>query len=141
MFDMVYELLSKVGFTHPLHPAFTHIPMGMVMGAVIFRFASFLPKLKMLAKTGYHCVILGLLGLFPTALTGIMDWQYRYGGEWEGLIIIKMVLAVVLGIALIVVMIKDDPENPKLNWMTGLYFLLILMAVGLGYSGGDLVFG
>ena len=141
MFDMVYELLSKVGFTHPLHPAFTHIPMGMVMGAVIFRFASFLPKLKMLAKTGYHCVILGLLGLFPTALTGIMDWQYRYGGEWEGLIIIKMVLAVVLCIALIVVMIKDDPENPKLNWMTGLYFLLILMAVGLGYSGGDLVFG
>nr|WP_319393983.1 DUF2231 domain-containing protein [uncultured Desulfobacter sp.] len=141
MFDMVYELLSKVGFTHPLHPAFTHIPMGMVMGAVIFRFASFLPKLKMLAKTGYHCVILGLLGLFPTALTGIMDWQYRYGGEWEGLIIIKMILAVVLGIALIVVMIKDDPENPKLNWMTGLYFILILMAVGLGYSGGDLVFG
>jgi uncharacterized membrane protein len=141
MIDMVYELLSKVGFHHPLHPAFTHIPMGMVMGAVIFRFSSFLPKLKMLAKTGYHCAILGLLGLFPTALTGIMDWQYRYGGEWEGLIIIKMVLAVVLGIALIVVIFKDDPENPKLNWMTGLYFLLILMAVGLGYSGGDLIFG
>jgi uncharacterized membrane protein len=141
MIDMVYELLSKVGFHHPLHPAFTHIPMGMVMGAVIFRFSSFLPKLKMLAKTGYHCAILGLLGLFPTALTGIMDWQYRYGGEWEGLIIIKMVLAAVLGIALIVVILKDDPENPKLNWMTGLYFLLILMAVGLGYSGGDLIFG
>lgn len=141
MFDMVYELLSKVGFHHPLHPAFTHIPMGMVMGAVIFRFASFLPKLKILAKTGYHCAILGLLGLFPTALTGIMDWQYRYGGEWEGLIIIKMVLAVVLGIALVVVILKDEPENPKLNWMTGLYFLLILMAVGLGYSGGDLIFG
>ena len=141
MIETVYELLSKVGFHHPLHPAFTHIPMGMVMGAVVFRFASFLPKLKMLAKTGYHCVILGLLGLFPTVVTGIMDWQHRYGGEWESLIIIKMVLAALLCAALIVVMLKDDCENRKFDWITGLYFLLILMAVGLGYSGGDLVFG
>lgn len=141
MIEMVFDFLNKVGFTHPLHPAFTHIPMGMVMGAVVFRFASFLPKLKMLAKTGYHCVILGLLGLFPTVLTGIMDWQHRYGGEWEGLIILKMILALVLGIVLIAVVVKDDPENRKLNWVTALYFVLILVAVGLGYSGGELIFG
>ncbi|MCG8553297.1 MAG: hypothetical protein MI799_23070 [Desulfobacterales bacterium] len=141
MIEMVFDFLNQVGFTHPVHPAFTHIPMGMVMGAVVFRFASLLPKLKMLAKTGYHCVILGLLGLFPTVLTGIMDWQYRYGGEWEGLIILKMILALVLGIVLIAVVVKDDPENPKLNWVTLLYFVLILLAVGLGYSGGELIFG
>jgi heme A synthase len=70
-----------------------------------------------------------------------MDWLHRYGGEWEGLIIVKMVLAALLCAALIVVMLKDDCENRKFDWITGLYFLLILMAVGLGYSGGDLVFG
>lgn len=141
MIEMIFGFLNNVGFTHPVHPAFTHIPMGMVMGAVVFRFSSFLPKLKMLAKTGYHCIILGLLGLFPTVLTGIMDWQHRYDGEWEGFIILKMILALLLGAALIAVVLKDDPENPKWNWITGLYFVLILLAVGLGYSGGELVFG
>lgn len=33
MTELVFKLLEIVGFTHPLHPALTHIPMGMVMGA------------------------------------------------------------------------------------------------------------
>lgn len=141
MTETIFEFLTKVGFHHPVHPAFTHIPMGMVMGAVIFRFASFLPRLKMLAKTGYHCVILGLLGLFPTIFTGYLDWQYTYGGNWLPLIIVKMVLAGLLGILMVVIAIMDEPEDPRFDKKTGFYFLMILLAVGLGYSGGELVFG
>ena len=141
MTETIFEFLTKVGFMHPVHPAFTHIPMGMVMGAVAFRFFSLLPRLKMLAKTGYHCVVLGLLGLIPTAFTGYLDWQHRYHGEWETLIIIKMVLAVLLFILMLFIAIKDDPEQSGFNKMTGLYFLMILLAVGLGFSGGELIFG
>jgi len=141
MTETIFEFLSKVGFTHPLHPALTHIPMGMVMGAVIFRLASFLPKLKMLAKTGYHCVILGLLGIAPTVFTGYLDWQHQYQGEWEFLIILKMVLATVLAIVLISIAIMDDPENPKFDKKTGFYLLIVLLAIGLGFSGGELQYG
>ena len=141
MTETIFEFLSKVGFTHPLHPALTHIPMGMVMGAVVFRLASFLPKLKILAKTGYHCVILGLLGIAPTAFTGYLDWQHRYQGEWEFLIILKMVLASLLAIVLIAITIMDDPENPKFDRKTGFYFLIVLLAIGLGFSGGELQYG
>ena len=141
MVEVIFEFLNKIGFTHPLHPALTHIPMGMVMGAVAFRLASFIPKFRILARTGYHCVILGILGIFPTAFTGYLDWQHTYGGTWEFLIILKMVLAVVLTIVLITIAVIDDPENPKFDKKTFFYILTVLLAIGLGFSGGELQYG
>ena len=141
MTEIVFEFLGKIGFTHPVHPAFTHIPMGMVIGAVIFRLASFLPRLKSLARTGYHCVILALIGVGPTVLTGYLDWQHRYAGSWEFLIVLKMILAGVLTVLLLITAVKDDPENRRLDKHTGLYVLMALVSVGLGFSGGELMFG
>ena len=141
MTEIIFEFLNKIGFTHPLHPALTHIPMGMAMGAVTFRLASFLPKLKFLAKTGYHCVVLGLLGVFPTAFAGYLDWQHTYMGQWEFLIILKMVLAAGLTILLTAIVIMDDPETPKFDKKTLFYLLIVLLAIGLGFSGGELQYG
>ncbi|MEE4362623.1 MAG: DUF2231 domain-containing protein [Desulfotignum sp.] len=141
MTEIIFEFLNNIGFTHPVHPALTHIPMGMAMGAVAFRLAAFLPRMKMLAKTGYHCAVLALLGVAPTVFTGYLDWQHRYGGVWEFLIVLKMVLAAVLTILLFMVVIKDDAENPRLDRRTGFYLLMVLVAIGLGYSGGELQYG
>lgn len=141
MVEVIFEFLEKVGFVHPVHPAMTHIPMGMVMGAVTFRLASLIPKFRMLAKTGYHCIILGLLGVFPTVFAGYLDWQHTFGGEWEFLIILKMVLAAVLLIVLSAIAVMDDPENPKIDKVTVLYLVTVLVAIGLGYSGGELQYG
>ncbi|MBC8440324.1 MAG: hypothetical protein H8D87_11645 [Deltaproteobacteria bacterium] len=141
MTEIIFEFLNKVGFTHPIHPALTHIPMGMVMGAVVFRAASFIPKLRFLAKTGYHCIILGLLGVFPTAFTGYLDWQHTFGGAWEFLIILKITLAVVLTILLATITFIDDPENPRFDKTTFFYLLTMVVAIGLGFSGGELQYG
>lgn len=141
MVQTIFEFLNTIGFKHPVHPALTHIPMGMVMGAVTFRLASFLPRLRFLAKTGYHCVILGLLGIFPTVVTGYLDWQHTFDGQWEALIIIKIVLAVVLTIVLVTIAVIDDPENPKFDKKTLFYLLTVLLAIGLGFSGGELQYG
>lgn len=141
MTEVIFGFLNSIGFTHPLHPAFTHIPMGMVIGAVVFRLASFLPRMKMLAKTGYHCVILALLGIAPTIFTGYLDWQHRFGGNWEFLIVLKMVLAAVLTVLLLLTAIKDDPENRGFDRRTAWYLLMVVVAIGLGYSGGELQYG
>ena len=141
MTETIFEFLTKIGFLHPLHPAFTHIPMGMVMGAVVFRFCSIVPKFKGLAKTAYHCVVLGLLGVIPTVFTGVLDWQHKYEGALETLIVVKMVLAALLAILMLFIVIKDDTDNTGLNKMTGFYLLMIFLAVGLGFSGGELIFG
>jgi hypothetical protein len=97
--------------------------------------------MKMLAKTGYHCVILALVGVIPTIFTGYLDWQHRFGGEWEFLIVLKMFLAAVLTVLLLVTAIKDDPENRGFNRLTGWYVLMALVAIGLGFSGGELQYG
>ncbi len=141
MTEAIFEFLNKIGFHHPVHPALTHIPMGMVMGAVTFRIASLIPKLKFLARTGYHCIVLGFLGMFPTAFAGYLDWQHTFGGQWEFLIILKMVLAVLLTILMAVMLYLDDTEDPKLNKATFFYLLAVLLAVGLGFSGGQLQYG
>ena len=141
MVEMIFELLNSVGFRHTVHPALTHIPMGMAMGAATFRFASFIPKMKFLAKTGYHCAMLGLLGILPTAFTGYLDWQHTFGGDLEFLIILKMVLAAVLFGLFAIIGIKDDPENPRFDYKTLLYLLIVFVAIGLGFSGGELQYG
>lgn len=141
MIETIFDFLTKIGFLHPVHPAFTHIPMGMVMGAVVFRFCSLVPKFKGLARTAYHCVILGLLGMIPTVFTGVLDWQHKYQGQLETLIVVKMVLAALLAILMLFIAVKDDTDNPGFNKMTGFYFLMIIFAVGLGFSGGELIFG
>jgi uncharacterized membrane protein len=142
MTEAIFEFLASIGFKHPLHPGLTHIPMGMVMGAVTFRIVALIPKFRNLARTGYHCIILGILGLFPTAFTGYLDWQHRYDGAWdEPLIIVKMVLAVLMLVLLSVIAIKDDPDQPKLDKNTLLYLVAVLIAVGLGFSGGELLYG
>jgi len=141
MTAIIFEFLAKIGFTHPVHPALTHIPMGMVMGAVTFRLVSFLPRSKFLARTGYHCIILGLLGMFPTAFAGYLDWQHTFGGAWEFLIILKICLAAVLTIVLLTIAIIDDPENPGFDKKTLFYLLTLFLAIGLGFSGGELQYG
>jgi len=141
MVEFIYGFLASVGFAHPLHPAATHIPMGLVMGAMVFRVVAVFSSMKELARTGYHCVVVGLLGVPPTAILGWMDWQHRYGGEWEFLIGLKMVLALTLMVILILIVALDDPERPRMDLRSLLYLLGIVNAIGLGFSGGELIYG
>jgi uncharacterized membrane protein len=139
MIEFLYELLNRVGFTHPLHPAITHLPMGMAMGAFLFSLGSL--KFAELARTAHHCVILGLIFVLPTMFLGILDWQYFYQGDWTGPIIAKFILASAL-IVLFIAAIKvggDEPKNPRLPIL--LYALCLLAAVGLGFSGGEIQYG
>ena len=92
MIEQLYHMLEQIGFTHPLHPAMTHIPMGMVMGSFVFTLSHMVLKKPDLLKTAHYCIVLALLGVVPTALLGFMDWQYKFEGEWSGIILTKIVL-------------------------------------------------
>ena len=140
MIESVYALLAKVGFTHPLHPALTHIPMGMVMGCFFFGFLAWYAKKSDFHKTCLHCSVLALIFIVPTIVAGIFDWQHRYGGRYETLIVIKMILAVVLTglLGYSIVLNRQGAETKKLFLI---YALCLVCAVGLGFSGGQLVYG
>jgi uncharacterized membrane protein len=139
MIESLYTLLAKVGFTHPLHPALTHIPMGMVMGCFFFGFLVWSAKKTDFHKTCLHCSVLALIFIVPTIGAGILDWQHLYGGRYQALIIVKMILAAVLTALLgySVVLNRQGTDTKKLFIV---YALCLACAVGLGFSGGELVY-
>ncbi len=141
MTELVFKLLEMVGFMHPLHPALTHIPMGMVMGAFFFGLGGIFLKKPELLKSSTHCVGLGLLFIIPTAFAGYLDWQYKFEGTWEALIVIKMVLAFVLTILMGIAFQLGRKEETDPKILLGLYVLCLFCAVGLGFSGGELQYG
>jgi uncharacterized membrane protein len=140
MLEGLYAFLEKVGFDHPLHPMLTHVPMGMIIGAVVFSLAGLIWKNQHFDRTAFHCSVLALLGIVPVIGAGILDWQHLMEGSWITLIIIKMILATLLTVLLVIaIVLKQRGAEPKT--LVLVYFLCLACAGGLGYSGGELIFG
>lgn len=139
MIEFIYSTLAAIGFTHPLHPVITHVPMGMVIGAFMFQAASF--KWEELSKTAFNCIVLAAIFLPPTALFGYMDWQHRYNGHLSRIILAKMILACVLFLLLLTEIYLERKGKLDRKSAAALYTLNLLTAVGLGFLGGQLIFG
>lgn len=141
MIEFVYQTLVKFGYTHPLHPAINHVPIGLVIGAFLFALTARTFRWTHLTQTAWHCVILALIMLLPTAVLGIMDWQHFYGGALLFPFKMKLVLAglllIFLALALVFGLLRD--ASSKSVFM--LYLFSLLTVIGLGYFGGELVYG
>ena len=140
MIESLYALLEKVGFNHPLHPMLTHVPMGMIIGAAVFSLAGFKWKNQHLNQTAYHCALLALLAIVPVIGAGLLDWQHLMTGSWNIYIIVKMILAVILTLLLTLsVVLWHKRAEPQTLFIV--YLLCMACAGGLGFSGGELVYG
>lgn len=140
MTDFIFSTLEAVGFAHPLHPALTHIPMGMVIGCFFFGLAALFTKNTSFLKSALHCSIVGLLFIIPTIIAGFLDWQYFFGATMSVFIIIKFVLAFALTILLAYsVRVNMQGGTPKQLFL--IYALCLACAGGLGFSGGELIYG
>jgi mono/diheme cytochrome c family protein len=141
MIELFYQILGTIGYTHPVHPTLTHVVMGLVIGAFVFGFVSWLRRHTTLVLTARHCLILALITLFPTVLLGYMDWQHYYAGGWLFEIKMKLILACILLVLLSVAVIsKSTAERGTIN-IVMLYGLCLLTVIALGYFGGELVYG
>jgi uncharacterized membrane protein/cytochrome c2 len=141
MIAFIYQTLAKFGYTHPLHPALTHLPIGMVMGAFIFALAAIIFRRTSLTQTARYCVILGLLAAIPTALLGIMDWMHFYGGTLLLPFKMKIILAVILITFLLLAVVIGFFGERFQKMLFVLYAMCLLTTVGLGYFGGEIVYG
>jgi cytochrome c2 len=141
MIELIYQTLAKFGYTHPLHPPATHLPTGLIIGAFVFALIAWILNRKNLAQTARHCLILAVLMAVPTILLGLMDWQYRFGGAWLFEIKMKLVLAGILLLLLILAAVYGALAGAFTKTVLALYALCLLTVVGLGYFGGELVYG
>jgi uncharacterized membrane protein len=141
LIDLVYQTLAKMGYSHPLHPAMTHIPMGMIIGGFLFAVGSVVMKKDDLAKATHYCYTLALIFVLPTMMLGYMDWQYRLEAEWSGLILTKIILALMLTIILIITFFYGKNVNVDIKQKLILYVICFGIAMGLGFIGGELQYG
>jgi uncharacterized membrane protein len=141
MIDFFYHTLEAIGFAHPVHPAITHLPMGMAMGGFIFLLGSVVLKKEELVKTAHYCVIMALLFVVPTMVLGLMDWQYKFDGEWSNLIMFKLILALIFCGLLVSAFTVGKKEQPNIKHLFILYGIIMLNAIGLGFIGGELMYG
>jgi uncharacterized membrane protein len=140
MFDFIYEILTQFGYTHPLHPTITHLPIGMTMGAILFLLGAFIFRNSGLDQTARHCLILAFIGAVPTALSGFLDWQHFYAGALLFPIKMKLALAGILIFFLVLAMIFGFFGKFFSNILVSLYLLCLICVIGLGYFGGELVY-
>ena len=141
MISALYQALVNIGYTHPLHPAVTHIPLGLVIGGFIFALTGTILKRPSLAKSARHCFWLALLVLPVAVLFGLMDWQHFYDGAWSGPFITKMVLAVLLPLLLLAAIRSNTGGRDNFRLSVVLYALCLLTAIGLGFTGGEVQYG
>jgi uncharacterized membrane protein len=141
MINLFYELLEKIGYTHPVHPAFTHIPMGLIIGAFIFSLVALVFRRNILPSVAYRRIILlALIFSIPTALFGYTDWQHFYDGDWLFPIKVKLVLTGLLIVLLFIGTIYGRKTERETKRLLTIYTLCFLVVTGLGYFGGQLVF-
>lgn len=137
----LYESLAALGYTHPLHPPLTHLTMGMVIGALIFALISRFTRFAHFAPTARHCHALALIAIVPTAILGIMDWIHFYGAQIMTPIIAKMLLAAACLGVLSAAAVRQRKDRERKAPPVLLYLLAFVLVVGLGYFGGEIVFG
>lgn len=137
----IYKLLSDMGYHHPLHPALTHLPVGLTIASFIFFALAFLLKRAPFYITSKHCIVLALLTTIPTIIFGYLDWQHFYGGAFLFPIKMKIGLAAALSIFLLSVSLTVIKGGSATAPRLMVHFLCLLLVAGLGYFGGELVYG
>jgi uncharacterized membrane protein len=80
MIDAFYSFLEKIGYLHPIHPAMTHMPIGLVVGSLFIGAAALIFSHASMARSAYYTLVLALIFWFPTVTFGLLDWQRYYGG-------------------------------------------------------------
>ena len=139
MIDFIYQAFEKMGYTHPLHPPITHLPVGLVAAAFIFALVAFLFRRTILPSLSYdRIILLAIIFAFPTIFLGYADWQHHYYGAWLHPIKVKFVLSGVFLILLFVGLIYGRKAGGESKSALAIYALCFLSVTGLGFYGAQL---
>ena len=138
--NVLYRFLNSLGYSHPIHPALVHMPIGLVIGAFAFAWIALLFRKQPLTRSARHCIALALFFWFPVVLFGLTDWQHFFNGAWLFQIKIKLILAAILFVLLTIGFLIGSKGREGAKGLLVVYTLIFLNVVGLGYFGAQLVY-
>ena len=140
MIDWIYQFLSSLGYTHPIHPALVHIPIGNIIAAFVFSAVGLLFRRQAIGRAGYYALVLAFVSLFFAIFSGVTDWLRYFAGTWMYWIKMKIILTSVLTVVLAVAIIQGRRKPGATLKGLVLIFLCLLLVTGLGYFGANLVY-
>lgn len=89
-FDLKTVLLPR----HAQHVVLIHFPIALYIAAVAFDLTAGWTKRRLLSETAYYNVMLAAIFTIPVLLTGLLAWQWQFGGqELKGILLLHLVLA------------------------------------------------
>jgi cytochrome c6 len=140
MLDSFYALLLRIGFTDPPHALLTHMPIGLITGALLFFLVAVIFRRKVLVPTARHVSILAFIFLFPTILFGVLDWLHYF----RGALILPIKVKIILAAAVLLISGAGVFLGNRVKFKTAaqmvVYALAFVCIVGLGYFGAKLVY-
>lgn len=128
--------------SHPLHPMLIGFPISFFMGAFVFDLLSILLENEVLATTGYHMVIAGILGAVLAAVPGVIDFLYtvppkssaKKRAAKHGLLNVTNLLL------FIAIFLLRRNESISLLWVVVLEAIGVGLLSTAGWLGGTLVY-
>jgi uncharacterized membrane protein/cytochrome c5 len=141
MIERIYGFLQGIGYNHPIHPALTHIVVGTTIAAFIFMLLARLTHNAAYLQSARHCTGLALVFTPIVALAGFLDWQQLFSGAWLWPIRIKIGLAALLLTVLILAQVVNKNRIVASGGMIAMGMISLAVVIGLGYFGGELVYG
>lgn len=129
----------------PLHPAFVHFPIALVVFSFIADLLGRLLNKPSLRSTGFWCLIAALVGGAITAATGYYDFSRDTLGDTYKYVDFHMDLGFVLVGAVIVLTLWRWLVYARRDREPGIAYLIgALLVVGLtlfqGWYGGEMVY-
>ena len=139
--SLFYAPLKALGYDHPVHPVLVHITIGSVTAAFLLSFIGWIFAKSVLYRSARHVINIAAIAYLFTAAVGFLDWDHNYQLAWGINIEMKLILASILGVLLLATFLTNRlvAEESKLHQL--LYLLCFLSVVGLGFFGGNIVYG
>ncbi len=137
-------LLDLSTFLGRLHPLAVHLPIGFLLLAAIFDFASYFPKYKKLSDATEITLLLGGISAVGASFLGWLlstDGDYSYGllnnHKWGGIWLAVFSLALYFSSHPKVKVYFKIPRKFK----SGIYAGLVFLMSYVGHQGGNLTHG
>jgi uncharacterized membrane protein len=142
MIEFIYRIFERIGYAKPLHPSMTHVSVGLLASIFIFAVIALLFRRRMLTSSAYsRLLILTFIFALIAIITGITDWQYFYEGKWLTAFQIKVALSGILLVFLSLGALYTARKEGESKKSLSIYTICLLCVIGLGYFGGELIWG